>query len=198
MGPISSCILRCNQLRLTSQIFFPEQPSSMFSRVKYGAEKLTWATWTNPHACWSWTGFPEGYPSSGFTAGRKDVEITSASALQNHTALKLHVRQKMTSKDCHVLKNPVQLAMDSREGSIVPWAHRLACVHGILNISSRFSVNCSSLGLPWWPVQDSASILQVGPWSSSLPQLLHLVCSTWQDPGSHWSAHVVDSVALGF
>ena len=43
---------------------------------------------------WSWTGFPEEHPSSGFTAGRKDFEIACESAFENHTALELHIRQK--------------------------------------------------------------------------------------------------------
>ena len=47
-------------------------------------------------------GFSEEHPSSGFTAGRKDVKIASNGALDNHTALEVHIRQKMTSKDCHM------------------------------------------------------------------------------------------------
>ena len=41
-----------------------------------------------------------------------------------------------------------------------------------------------------------ASTLQVGPWSNSWPTMPPLVCSNWQDPGSHWSAHTADTVAL--
>ena len=41
-----------------------------------------------------------------------------------------------------------------------------------------------------------ASTLQVGPWSNSWPTMPPLVCSNWQDPGSHWSAHIADTVAL--
>ena len=42
----------------------------------------------------TWTGFLEEYPSSGFTAGSNDVKVASESALENHTTLKLHIRQK--------------------------------------------------------------------------------------------------------
>ena len=73
-------------------------------------KKLNWATRHSHHANSSSTGFPEEYPSSGFTADSKDVQFASESALENHTALKLHIRQKL---------NPLQLPMDSREGSIV-------------------------------------------------------------------------------
>ena len=43
-----------------------------------------------------------------------------------------------------------------------------------------------------------ASTLQVGPWSNSWPVLLPLVCSNWQDPRSHWSANIADTVAPAF
>ena len=49
----------------------------------------------------------------------KDVKIASEGALENHTALKLHIRQKITSKDCHILKKSWLLPMDFRERSIV-------------------------------------------------------------------------------
>ena len=42
---------------------------------------------------------PEEYPSSGFTAGSKDVEIAYQSALEYHTTLKLHIRPERTSNN---------------------------------------------------------------------------------------------------
>ena len=78
IGLISS-VLRCNQLMMTSGIFFPEHNGSNVVLKKF--------------ASWSWTGFPKEHPSSGFSAGRKDVEIASEGALENHTELEMHIRQ---------------------------------------------------------------------------------------------------------
>ena len=65
-------------------------------------------------------GFPEEHPSTGFTPGRKDVKIASESALENHTALKLHIRLKDDVEGLpYSVRNPLQLPTDSREGSIV-------------------------------------------------------------------------------
>ena len=58
--------------------------------------------------------------SSGFTAGRKDVQIATEGALENHTALEVHIRQKNDVEGLpYAEKNPSQLPMDSREGSTV-------------------------------------------------------------------------------
>ena len=46
--------------------------------------------------------FEEEHPGSRFTAGRKDVKIVTEGALKQHAALEVHIRQKMTSKDCHI------------------------------------------------------------------------------------------------
>ena len=89
-----SFVLRCNQLELTSRTFSPEHNQCPRARIKCGTEEIELGHRRNPHAKGSSTGFPEEYSSSGFTAGSKDVEV----ALQNHTALKLHFRQKMTSE----------------------------------------------------------------------------------------------------
>ena len=138
MGPISSFVLRCNQLRLTSQIFFPEHNNSPCSRIKCGAEKVELRYRTNPHANWSWTGFPEEHPSNGFTAGRKDVKIVSKGALDNHAALEVHIRQKTTSKDCHMRR---KILCDCRwipvKDHLFPSAQRLVFVIGIPNICSH-------------------------------------------------------------
>ena len=65
-------------------------------------------------------GFPDEHPSSGFTAGRKDVKISTESALKQHTALEVHIRQKNDVEGLtYAVKNPLQLPMDSREGSTV-------------------------------------------------------------------------------
>ena len=94
IGLIFSFVFRCNQLGLTSRIFFPEHNHCPHTRIKCGTEKIELGHRTNPHANWSRTGFPEKHPSSGFTAGRKDVKIASEGALENHTALEVHIRQK--------------------------------------------------------------------------------------------------------
>ena len=65
-------------------------------------KKLNWATRQTLTPIGLERGFREKYQSSGFTAGRKDVKIASESALEDHTALKLYMRQNMTSKDCHM------------------------------------------------------------------------------------------------
>ena len=52
--------------------------------------------------------FPEDYPSSGFTAGSKDVKIASEGALENHTALEVHIRQKNDVEELpYTVKNPL-------------------------------------------------------------------------------------------
>ena len=108
------------------------------SRTKCGAEKVEPGYRTTPPANWCWTGFPEEHPSSGFTAGRKDIKIASNGALENHTALEVHIRQKMTSKDCHmrrkILRNCRWIPMKDQ---LFPWAQRLPFVNGVLNICSH-------------------------------------------------------------
>ena len=93
---------------------------------------------TTPPANWSWTGFSEEYPSSGFTGGSKDVKVASESALENHTALKLHIRQKGTSKDWHMRwKILYNCRLIPVKDQLFPWDQWLAFVKSVLNICSR-------------------------------------------------------------
>ena len=138
IGIISSFILRCNQLQLTSHIFFPEHNNCPRARIKCGAEKVELGYRTNPHANWSWTGFPEDPPGSGFTAGRKDVRIATEVALENRTALEVHIRQKWSRRTaicgekflCKYRLIPVQ-------DQLFPWVQWFAFVNGVPNICSH-------------------------------------------------------------
>ena len=138
MGLISSFVLRCSQLRLTSQIFFPEHKHSPRSRIKCATDKVELGNRTNPHANWPWTGFPEEHPSSPFTAGYKDVKIATKCALKHQTVLEMPIRQKLTSKDCHmrwkILCNCWWITVKDQ---LFPCAQWLAFVNGILNICSH-------------------------------------------------------------
>ena len=138
IGIISSFVLRNNQLVRTSQILFPENNQRPRARIKCGLEEIEVHYRTTPPANWSWTGFLEEYPSSGFTGGCKGVEVASESALENHTALKLHARQKGTSKDWHmrwkILYNCRWIPVKDQ---LFPWDQWLACVKSVLNICSR-------------------------------------------------------------
>ena len=75
-------------------------------------------------------------------------KIAFESALENHTALKLHIRE-MTSKDCYMQgENPLQLPMDSREGSIVsPIPKTRICQGRTGRLQSYFTVHCAQPGL---------------------------------------------------
>ena len=99
-GLISSFVLRCNKLRLASRILLPEHSQCPRARIKCGGEEVELGYRTNPHANWSLTGFSEEHPSNRITAGRRDVKISTEEALKQHTALEMHIRQQMTSKDC--------------------------------------------------------------------------------------------------
>ena len=56
-------------------------------------KKLNWATLQTLTPFGLERGFPEEHPSSGFTAGRKDVKIANKGAVENHAALEVHIRQ---------------------------------------------------------------------------------------------------------
>ena len=55
-------------------------------------KKVNWTTGQTLTPIGLERSFSEEYPSSGFTAGSKDVEVAPESALKQHTALKLHMR----------------------------------------------------------------------------------------------------------
>ena len=128
------------RLGLASRVFLPEHNRCPLTRIKCGAEKVELGHRTNTHATWSCTGFPEEHPSSGFTAGHKDVNIATGGALKQHTALEVHIRQKMTSKDCHMRgKIPCECRWIPVKDQLLPWAQRLAFVDDVLDVCSQIS-----------------------------------------------------------
>ena len=136
---ISSFVLRCNQLELTSQTFFPKYNQCPGVRLKCGTEEVGHAYKTNPHA---WTGFPD-YQSSGFTAGSNYVKVASESTLKNHAALQLHVRQNMTSWYMRGKSSAISQWIPVKD-QLFPWAQRLALVKSVLNLFGH------NLGITMW------------------------------------------------
>ena len=72
-------------------------------------------------------------------AGRKDVKITTEGALKQHTAQKCRFRKNDVEGLPKTEANPLQLLMDSSEGSTVALGHRLAFVNGVLDVCSQIS-----------------------------------------------------------
>ena len=82
-------------------------------------KKSNWATGQPLTPIGLERGFPEEHPSSGFTAGRKDVKIATEGALKQHAALEMQIRKNDVEGLPYAERNLLHLPMDSREGSIV-------------------------------------------------------------------------------
>ena len=170
---ISSFILRCNQLGLTCR----RQPlSTHVDQMRCRKNELGYRT--NPHANWSWTGFPEEYPSNRFTAGRKESKFPPKVPWSNIQNQKCMFGKTWRRQTDHLREKSYAIA----DG--FPW--RIKCVHEpkdshllMAYWTSAVKIFCKLLNT-WWPMQCSEdSTLKVGPWSNSWQMLLPLVCSNW-------------------
>ena len=151
-------------MRQTSQNFFPEHNHCPRSRIKCGAEKVELRYRTKPSRQLVLNAFSTGAPKQWIHRWPQRCRNCHRGCPGESTAINLHIRQKNDDERLpYAGKNPLQLPMGSREGSILSASPKTrTCQWRIEHLQSYFLANCSSLGLSWWPLQGSeAPILQV-------------------------------------